>query len=460
VSAAQVPQNRAPFSLEEVLQATRGKLLRPDVSTHIVGVCTDTRALQPGNLFVALKGERFDAHQKLNEAAQAGAVAAIVEHEGDAPANFPLIKVENTLLALGDLARFHRQRFQIPVVGITGSYGKTTTRALLENALRPAKRVLASRENFNNEIGVPQTLFGLDKSHQVAVIEMGMRGLKQIEYLADVAQPTIGAITNIGPQHIELLGSLENIAKAKGELIEALPETGLAVLPRDDQFFDYLKSLAKCRIVTFGAHEDSDYRVLSTRNIGDAVEFEFKVQSSKFKVLLPIPGAHNAVNAACALAIAGELGVPIEDSIRELAQFQAPGARMRVLESGGITIIDDCYNAGPGSTKASLEVLRGFETNGRRVAVLGAMKELGEYSQSEHQKIGAQAGFVDVLIGVGEETRAMLDAADVEKLFFATASEAVNEIQNIVRTGDVVLVKGSRSVGLEIVVDALKAGGR
>jgi UDP-N-acetylmuramoyl-tripeptide--D-alanyl-D-alanine ligase len=475
VSETTAPLNAASFALEEIVEATNG-LLRYGQSTLMVrGVATDTRAMPPqapdaGSLFVALRGENFDGHKFLAQAQQNGATAALVDSTENAPENLALIQVESTLTALGDLARAHRRRFAIPVVGVTGSYGKTTTRALIEaalNGLQSTLRVLSTQANFNNEIGVPMTLLGLEEQHEFAVVEMGMRGAGQIEYLADVAEPTVGVITNIGPQHIELLGSEEAIAAAKAELIEKLPADGLAILPVDDPHFEFLCSRTAARVVSFGQSWRADYRVQSTAlDENGNVHCEFTTHNSKFKIHLPLPGAHNAVNAAAAFAVACELGVAPEAAIAGLERVEVPGARMRIVQDAArsLTIIDDCYNAGPNSMRAALEVLRSFPNASRRVAILGSMKELGEFAQREHDSIGRDVpACAKVLLGVGQEALAMCAAAsqvapELEVFWCSNAKSAAAIVDKIVREGDVVLVKGSRSVGLEVVVETLSTG--
>ena len=476
MNASSIATNRASFTLEEAARATGGMLLRGAASTRTSSVSCDTRTVENGALFVALRGDNFDAHQFLGEAEKRGAISAVIENSENFDSNqLALIQVKNTCDALGDLARAHREKFAIALVGVTGSYGKTTTRALIEAALSSKLRVLASRENFNNEIGVPQTLLQLDETHEVAVIEMGMRGLRQIEYLANIAQPTIGVVTNIGPQHIELLGTIENIARAKSEIFDALPENGIAVLPAKScgeyshLLHETLREDLKSRAVTFGSEDDADFRVVKTENTESGVLCEIENRQSKIvNFALPLPGAHNALNAACALAVADALGVSMEDAARSLEKVEVPGARMRIVksESRDSTIIDDCYNSGPNSLRAALETLRDFSLHGRRIAVLGAMKELGEWNEKEHRAAGAFAaqilGADGVLMGVGDETRVLVEEAmnardDLVFAWFETAEEAAEELPNFIENGDVILVKGSRSVGLEKAVKSLAA---
>jgi UDP-N-acetylmuramoyl-tripeptide--D-alanyl-D-alanine ligase len=459
--------NRAHFDLGELVDAVNGSLLGGIATDEIEGISTDTRAIGPGSLFVALRGERFDGHQFLERAHEQGAVAAVVEHEeqvpkGQAPEGLALICVDDTTIAYGDIARAHRQKFDIPVIGVTGSYGKTTTRALVMAALSPLTKqaarssVLSSAGNFNNEIGVPQTLLQLCEGHVAAIVEMGMRGAGQIDYLAKVALPTVGLITNVGPQHIEFFDEFEGVVRAKGELLQNLPADGLAVVPENKEYGALLASQANCRVVTFGDAEGSDYRVTtySTRADGN-VSFELTYGEGKTQhVKLPLPGHHNALNAAAALAVAYELGVDMAEAAAALARVEVPGARLRIVQVGGITIIDDSYNAGPDSMRAALQTLHSLPATGRRIAVLGAMRELGKWTEEEHRKLGMLCRDLDDVYGVAEETRVLLEAAGRDAThWFATASEAAPVIVETLRDGDVVLVKGSRSIGLEAVVE-------
>lgn len=473
--------NRAQFSLEEICIATGGEILATasgaTPQTQITGVSTDTRNITPGALFIALRGEKFDGHEYVEHAAQQGAIAALVESSVAAklvhhplPA-LTLIAVPNTLLALGALAAYHRKRFAIPVVAVTGSYGKTTTRAMIAAALSAKYNVLTAQGNFNNEIGVPQTLLQLDSSHGAAVLEMGMRGLGQIEYLARIAAPTVGVITNIGPQHIELLGSVDNIAAAKAEVLRFLPEDGAAILPADDEYLDFFTDqLDTAQTVTFGTNPSAEYGVnhLVVEENGNVSCTVHSVGLETVPLKLPLPGEHNAQNAAAALAVAGVLGVPLTAAAHALENVEVPGARMRVLNNAtrGLVIIDDCYNAGPTSMRAALETLRDFprakDGPSRRVAVLGAMRELGDYSDAVHRGIGALAALcAELVIGVSEETKPLLQEAEaVGAIPFQTqwcedADKAAEIVGDLLREGDVVLVKGSRSIGLETVVNAL-----
>ncbi len=462
--AEQIGKNRARFTLLEIGDALNEKW-RVANNLQMEGVGIDSRQVENGNIFVAIKGERFDGHNYLADVARIPKVAAIVSQEHLGSRHEICYSVPDTLVALGQLANFHRRRFQIPVVAVTGSYGKTSTRALIHAALSQKLNTLTSQANFNNEIGLPMTLFQLESHHEAAVLEMGMRGRGQIEVLAKIAEPTIVVITNIGPQHIEILKTVEEIAAAKAELLENLPADGLAILPADSPFLEFLQSKTTCKLVTFGAAVWADYRV---QNIETGADGNISCEINREKIRLPLPGAHNAINAAAAFAVAREMGVSAQEIVAGLEKAELPGARMRVSKlPNGITLIDDCYNAGPDSMRAALQTLLDFPGSGRRVAVLGAMKELGAHSEAEHRKIGALAGqFCEVLVGVGGEIRPLLNSAlpsakeneiEMEVSYCEDAKEAASRVGEWLKNGDVVLVKGSRSVGLEVVVEAIGA---
>jgi UDP-N-acetylmuramoyl-tripeptide--D-alanyl-D-alanine ligase len=449
--------NHARFTLAEILLATGGaSTVEFDRTAQIEGVISDTRADLNGALFVALRGARFDGHTFLRQAQEQGAVAAVVAHDftGEEPCGFSLIRVEDTTRALGDIARAHRRNFAIPVVGVTGSYGKTTTRALIVAALASAggiSTVLASTANHNNEIGVPHTLLQLEAGHRYAVIEMGMRGPGQIAELARIAEPTMGVITNIGPQHIEFFEGIEGVIGAKAELLQSLGRSSIGIIPANADYSGQLRTQALCRVVTFGSGK-ADYGVQDVQSESDGIAFQILHSQGVVPVSLPLAGSHNAFNAAAALAVAGELGIDLKKAATALQNVDVPGARMRILRVDGITVLDDSYNAGPDSMRAALHTLQDF-TATRHVAVLGAMKELGRWSAEEHRKLGEEARFADALFWVGEETCAAHEIAG--GTWFASAEDAAPVVSQSLNTNDCVLVKGSRSVGLEKITEAI-----
>ncbi len=428
-----------------------------DSSVSFGGVSTDTRAGCADALFFALPGEHSDGHQYVRQALEAGAAAAVVRQPVQGVEGTQL-QVEDTLRALGLLARHIRRGRSLPVVGITGSVGKTSTRALTAAGLSARHVVHQSAKNYNNEIGVPLTLFDLRDEHTALVLEMAMRGVGQIAWLAEVAEPTIGVVTNIGLSHVELLGSREAIARAKGELVAALPPSGLAVLPADDAYYPLLQSLTRARIVTFGEAEHADYRVtdLSLDPEGRAA-CRINGQPLRFSA----PGAHVALNAAAALAVCDALGVPLNAAIERMEALPPEPMRLapRALD-GGILLLDDTYNAAPDSVRAALVTLRAMAHGGRRaVAALGQMRELGPYEAEAYRMAGewVRAAGVELLLTVGEGAEAIAHAAGVSGEHFGTSEEAAAALAERVRPGDVVLVKGSRAVRMERIVERLTA---
>jgi UDP-N-acetylmuramoyl-tripeptide--D-alanyl-D-alanine ligase len=456
-------------TLREAAAAARGRLSSGD--GRWAGISTDTRSLQPGQLFVALRGEHFDGHEFVSAAFARGAAGAVVSAVRDewsrdpACAGKPLIVVDDTLAALGALAAAHRSRFEIPVVAVTGSTGKTTVKEMIAHVLGKSRRVLQSAENFNNEIGVPLTLLSLNADHQAAVIEMAMRGRGQIRYLAGLARPSMGVITNIGPSHLELLGDLESVARAKGELLESL-NGGVAVLNADDEQFSLLASLAPGPVVTFGIECPADFGAADLRPQPAAgFRFRFTHPAGALETTLPLPGQHQVYNALATAAAVAQLGVDGPAALAALGDFQARRGRLRMVRSSrGFTIIDDCYNASPASMRAALEVLAEFE-GGRRYAVLGDMKELGSGEVAFHREVGAAAAAagLETLVTFGELARHLGEAAadrlGGDRVIAADDHEAAADLLlERLAPGDTVLVKGSRAMGMERIVERLAHG--
>ncbi len=447
-----------PISIVDAAKAMNARIAG-SVAGSSSSICTDTRDGAAGSLFFALHGENSDGHRYAASAAEQGAAAVVVDHElTDVAA--PQLVVHDTLKALGDLARSYRNRFDIPVVGITGSVGKTSTKEMIACALGVKFKVLAGQKNFNNEIGVPKTLFGLGPEHHAAVIEMAMRGAGQIAWLADVARPRIGVITNIGLSHIELLGSRENIAAAKAELLDAVPPDGLAILNADDEYCDFLRSKCHCPVVTFGVQNDAGFRAADARFTDSSSTF--RVNGIEFRI--NATGVHHVINACAACAAASHLGIALHDVAAQLETFQAPAMRMEsTTRTDGTTILNDTYNAAPDSMRAALETLRLLAGGRRRaVAVLGDMRELGEYSRDAHRYVGETAGDagIDLLVTVGEAAAGIADAAyerlgpaKIER--YADTLTAADQIPSLIRPGDLVLVKGSRAMEMEKIVQAL-----
>ncbi|HSN92172.1 MAG TPA: UDP-N-acetylmuramoyl-tripeptide--D-alanyl-D-alanine ligase, partial [Anaeromyxobacteraceae bacterium] len=406
------------FTPDEIAAATGGRWLGAPPA-QVAGVSTDTRTLAAGCLFVALRGERFDAHQFLPEAAARGASAAVVAEglAGPGPAPLPAIAVKDTLAALGALARLHRRRFAVPVVAVTGSNGKTTTREMIAAILATRGPVLKSEGNLNNEVGVPLTLFRLEESHRAAVIEMGMSHPGEIARLAAVAEPQVGVVTNAAPSHLEGLGSVEGVADAKAELYRGLPPGGVAVANADDARMLRRAQESGRRLVTFavGRGRRGDVAVLEIlEQTPEGLRFLLGVGNREIEVRLPLVGAHNAANAAAAACAAISLGCTDREIVAGLAAARPPGRRLRLERlPSGVLLVDDCYNANPLSMSAALRTLSELGGGSRRVAVLGDMLELGTFEGEAHRGLGAEAARsgVALLAAFGPRSRETLAAA-------------------------------------------------
>ncbi len=460
----------ASFTREELVQATGGRWTgTPPASVE--GVSTDTRTLPPGSLFVALRGERFDGHAFLPEAAAKGAVAAVVDERFDPTEGVPgpagRLVVDDTLAALGAIARLHRRRFQLPVVGVTGSNGKTTTREMIAAILATRGRVLKTEGNLNNEVGVPLTLFGLDASHSAAVVEMGMSHPGEIARLAAIALPQVGVVTLAAPAHLEGLGTVDAVADAKAELYQGLPPGGIAIANADDARMLKRAQASGRRLITFSAAKGrrGDVVVLELVSQGDdGLRFVLGVGNRELPVHIPgLVGGHNAANAAAAAAAAIALGCTDREISRGLATVRPVGRRLR-LENlpSGVTLLDDCYNANPASMSAALATLAGLAAPGRRaVAVLGDMLELGPFEAEAHRAVGAEAARsgVKALASFGPRSRGAAEAAraaGLEAFHTEEIDALVRWTKATLQPGDVLLVKGSRGMKLERLVEALR----
>lgn len=414
------------------------------------GMTHDSRKLAPGNLFAAIAGERFDGHRFVADAARAGAAAALVERTVDAP--LVQIVVPDVVRAMGLLARDWRESLAVRVVGITGSNGKTTVKNMLAAVLGRVAPTLSTGGNYNNEIGVPLTLSGLDPSHRYAVIEMGCGRPGDIEYLAAIAQPEVGLVTNAGPAHLDGLGSLEGVARTKGELFSALADGGTAVINRDDAFFEYwVERCPQARRVSFGSHPEADVRW-----VGDGDGSRVITRSGGFDLSLRLPGAHNRMNALAATAAALALGIDIESIALGLAGVGPEPGRLEKLESDqGWHLIDDSYNANPASLYAALQVLG--ECDGRRWLVLGDMAELGEDSDKLHREIGRAAGDfgVERLFTIGRRAHAAADVFGPGAESFDDIDVLIERLKQTLEPDVHCLVKGSRSARMERVIEGL-----
>lgn len=461
------------FSFEEIVKVigARPRSGRPPARGGIRRLCTDSRGVRRGDLFVALAGERFDGHRFVAAALRRGAVGAVVQDgatlEPRPPARAWLLEVPDTLRAYQDLAAHHRRRFAIPVVAVTGSNGKTTTKNMIADVLRQRWRTLKTEGNLNNRIGVPQTLLGLQPQHRAAVIEMGVDHPGQTTRLCEIARPTAGIITNIGPDHLEFFGTLEVSARAKGELIDCLPEDGALALNADDEFYGVLAARATGRVVAFGLSQLAQVRAVDVAHDarrGMTFRLVLPGRPRGVRMTLPAHGLHNLSNALGAAAVGHALGVGAAAIVKGLARFKPAAMRSQVLTLHGVKVVDDCYNANPASMEAAIDLLVALGGSGRSLAVLGDMLELGPESLALHREVGALVAGrgVCTLIVAGTLGRAIAEgarAAGMRADQIHAASDARDAgvlARRLARKGDVVLVKGSRAMRLETVVEALR----
>ncbi|SDE87029.1 UDP-N-acetylmuramoyl-tripeptide--D-alanyl-D-alanine ligase [Sporomusa acidovorans] len=447
----------ADFSVSEILKATGGHLLHAGDKKVFRGVSTDTRNIKSSNLFIALVGERFDGNDFVAQAAAKGAAGLLVSRAVSVPAGVTVIQVTNTLQALQALAKFHRQRFSIPLVAVTGSNGKTTTKDMLAAVLSGRFKVLKTEANFNNEIGLSLTLLQLEPSHEAAVVEMGMRARGEIHALTEIALPTVGVVTNVGETHMEILGSIENIAAAKAELVEAIGHDDLVVLNGDDPHVRAMQRKAQGRVVLYGLHPDAFVRAenIVTGKDGELITtFDCCSPRGSFPVTLAAVGIHNVYNALAAIATGWELGLKPSEIKAGITSFVPGAMRLEVKRYGDITVINDVYNASPLSMAAALNTLTAV-SKGRKIAVLGDMLELGDAAVEAHRRIGRQAAEneVAILISVGEMAKHIAAAAresGVKTTYsFAGHQEAIEVLRQVIQPGDCILLKGSRGMKME-----------
>jgi UDP-N-acetylmuramoyl-tripeptide--D-alanyl-D-alanine ligase len=449
------------FTLDQLLAATRGRVIQGTPrGESFKGGAFDSRIVQPGEVFFALRDQR-DGHEFVADAFACGARAAVVERAVPAPDDALLIEVTQPLHALRRLAEALRDAHPIPAVGITGSVGKTTTKEATAAALGARLRVLRTAASFNNEIGVPLTFLRIEPTHEVAVIELGFYVPGEIADLCRLVRPRIGIITEIPaiPVHFARTPNVEAIAAGKAELIESLPDDGVALLNADSPRVRALAPRTRAHVVLFGESEDATLRAVDVNADGLAgLRFTATYEGKRVPVQLPIPGRQLVPAALAALGAAHALGVPLEEAAVSLGTFEQPAHRMEIRRGAGVTVIDDSYNSSPIAVQAALAVLR--DVKGRRIAVLGDMLELGSFSAGAHEALGRDAArSTDVLIGIGELARTAVDAARASGLAEAHWASDLGEALVLLRgkqqPGDTILVKGSHSLALDRLADTL-----
>lgn len=444
------------LSLKEIARYINGELLNLEGDILISGISTDSRKIMDGDLFVALKGKNFDGNDYVEECLNKGAVAAVVTRRIEGKK--PMVLVPDGLSALKEIAKYYKNRFNIPVVAVTGSTGKTSTKELIASVLQERYRVHKTYKNFNNEIGLPLTIFELENCHDISVLEMGMNNPGEIQRLAEIGRPDVSVITNIGTAHIENLGSRENILKAKLEITSFFNEKSLLVVNEDDDYLSTIKDKAYTvkRVSTKG---NGDYNAYDIHNFGEkGIEFKciYRGEEHQFKIL--VPGMHNVYNALASIAVGDRFDLSPEDIKEGLLNFKSVNQRMDVIAfNNGIKIINDCYNANLDSMKAALDVLSDLKCD-RKIAVLGDMFELGEFSIEAHKQVGRYSQEkCNMLIAVGKDSIHMHSEAEkkIQSYHFNTREEACQLLRNVIKPGDAILVKASRGMSMEHIVNFL-----
>jgi UDP-N-acetylmuramoyl-tripeptide--D-alanyl-D-alanine ligase len=453
------------LTVQDIVRVTQGALVAGDLGIPITGVSIDSRTLGVGEAFLAIQGHRLDGHAFLGEAAARGAACMVVQAlPDDVPASVPLVLVEDTTQALGRLAAWHRGRFTIPVVAVTGSNGKTTTKELTAGVLSTRWNVLKPERSFNNQWGLPLTLLQLGPEHQAAMLEIGSNAPGEVAALAALAAPTIGIVTTVAAVHTEFLGSLDGVREEKAGLVRALGADGVAVLNADDARVAGMARDTRARVVTYGRSGTAHVRA-----VGDLVDDErglaFTIETAGVRqaVTLALAGRHNVTNALAAAAAGIALGLPLGDIARGLAAVHPVAGRCVWRQAGAVTILDDTYNASPTSVRAALDTVAAHRRGRRVIVVLGDMLELGAITDDAHRDVGrAVAGLpADELVGVGRAMQAAVEAAReaglAEARHLTTFEDTVAHLLKRLTAGDLVLVKGSRGMRMERVVDALVA---
>ena len=446
------------LTLKQAAEFCYGKLEPGSEDITITGVQLDSRHVKPGDLFVAIMGEKADGHDFVSMAAKNGARAALVSRPVEA--EIPTILVSDTIRAYGDLAAAYRERAGVTVIGITGSVGKTTTKEMTACMLSRTYHTARTEGNHNNNLGLPMTILDMPDDTEVAVLEMGMNHFGEMAYLTSIARPDIAIITNIGTMHIEHLGTREGILQAKLEIMRGMPDDGAGVFNGDEPLLWNIRAIGKHKKYYYGIENHAcDVTATDIVELDDGVRFVVHGFGQQFELFVPMLGRHAVYNALAATTVGLLLGVKPEQIQARFSSFHNTGMRQKIYVKNGVTIIEDCYNAGPESTEAALDVLAGIKTDGRRIAVLGDMLELGNRSAAEHYRIGRLAvGKADLLLTYGEHSVRTLTGAITGGMnpkntdHFDTHEDMAHMLKMRVSEGDVVLFKGSRGMRMEKVL--------
>ncbi len=445
------------MKISDILLSTNGVLLSGDINFYINSFKIDSRCLSSDDIFIAIKGDKFDGNSFVLNVLNGNSVGVIFDGDINIDINNykdkVIIKVDDSIKALQDMARYKRSLYDIPVVAITGSVGKTSTKDIVASVMSEKYNVLKTEGNHNNHIGLPLTLLEL-KDHTAMCIEMGMNHFNEISLLTNILKPTIAVITNVGTAHIGNLGSRENILKAKLEILEGLSSDGTIIINNDNDLLNSWYSLdTKYNKVSYGIENKSDFMAYNINSLIDKSTFDIKVKDQVYDVLVPVPGLHFIYNSLCAISVGNVLGINNNKIIDGIKKFELSKNRMEIIKlKEGIELISDCYNANYDSMKAAIEILGKYKT--RKIAVLGDMLELGDYSKELHQKIGKLVDInnIDILICVGELSKYIYESSNICKYMCKDNKEAIELLKSIIKSNDIILFKASNSMNfIEIV---------
>lgn len=458
------------LTLNEVARAACGMLWYGDGDEIVKDVITDSRKIIEGSVFVALKGKNFDGHKFVKDAAEMGACCSVVEHWDQNDGTYPVIVVDDTYKALRDIAKLYRRQFDIPIVAITGSVGKTSTKDMIHSVLGHKFSAFKTVGNFNNEIGLPLTVFKMTSEDKIGVLEMGMSDFGEISRLSDVVRPDTAVITNIGISHIENLKSQENILKAKLEVLDGMEEGSTVILNGDDPLLWGLRGTLPYELLYYGIkNEECDVVARNIKTFSDSTVFDFELGGEGFTAEIKVPGAHHVYNALAAVLTGTQYGMNGSEIVAGIGKFVPSDMRQNIIHTDKYTIIKDCYNASPASMRSGLNVLGVIEPReqgGRKIAVLGNMLELGDFAVDSHKNVGKWVceEKIDCLMTVGDMAkniaRGALDAGfDSKNIYqFDTNAEAIEGLKKILCPGDCILIKGSRGMRLEEIADSIHGG--
>lgn len=453
-----------PLTVKEILLATNGILIKGNKKTVVENISIDSRNIPNNSFFIAIKGKNYDGHNFILDILKKDTIGVIVSklNKKYKQEKIIIIKVKNTLKALQDIAGYIRKKIKCPIIAITGSNGKTTTKEMTASILESKYKTYKNKGNFNNHIGVPLSILEMEPFHEIGVFELGMSGLGEIKVLCKILKPTIGVVTNVGLAHLEFLKTIENVAKAKSELPQFLKEKNIIILNSDDQYVNAMKNKTKACVLNFGLNDKTMVKAEEIIDKKNGYEFILKYKKKKNKILLPMLGKYNILNALASASVGIALEVSLENIKNKLSQFQPPNYRMEIIKFKNITFLNDCYNANPSSMKQALLTLSNLDSKKRKIAVLGDMLELGEKSKQFHQKICEFIASlnIDIIITKGKEFSAITEKCfkknKIKQFSFLENEQIVKKLKTILKSNDVVLIKGSRGMKMEEILEIYK----